>query len=63
MFVDNDGSNLKEAVEKLEIKMITRALNKTHGNILKAAKDLGISRVGLHKMLKRYEISAEPFKS
>jgi len=58
----SEESNLKKAVEHLERNMITQALRKSNGNILRSAKDLGISRVGLHKMLKRFEISAEKFK-
>lgn len=57
-----EESNLKKAVENLERNMITQALKKTRGNILRSAKELGISRVGLHKILKRYEISAGKFK-
>jgi len=54
--------NLKKAVENLERTMINRALQQTRGNILKAAEQLGVSRVGLHKMLKRYQIKSQEFK-
>ena len=57
------NSNLKKAVESLEKKMIHDALKHTNGNILKSARELGVSRVGLHKMLNRHGISAESFKS
>jgi len=53
---------LKEAIHQLEHQMINRALQKSHGNIQKAADDLEISRVGLHKMLKRHTINAYNFK-
>ena len=37
--------------------MIISALNDTNGNILLAAKKLQISRAGLHKMIKRFDIT------
>ncbi|MBN2426671.1 MAG: sigma-54-dependent Fis family transcriptional regulator [Calditrichaceae bacterium] len=61
-FTDLDG-NLKEIIEKIERKMIENALNTTRGNVLQSAAKLGVSRVGLHKMLKRYEILPEKFKN
>ncbi|MBD3225564.1 MAG: response regulator [Caldithrix sp.] len=54
--------NLKEAVSELEEKLIKDALDKTGGNILRAAARLGISRVGLHKMIKRHNINVTVFK-
>jgi two-component system response regulator HupR/HoxA len=57
-----EHSNLKKAVEHLERAMITRTLKMTKGNVLRSAIKLGLSRVGLHKILKRYQISAEQFK-
>lgn len=57
-----EHSNLKQAVEHLERAMITRTLKMTKGNVLRSAIKLGLSRVGLHKILKRYQISAEQFK-
>ncbi|MGD9488222.1 MAG: sigma-54-dependent transcriptional regulator [Calditrichaceae bacterium] len=55
--------NLKEAVADLERTMITNTLREMNGNIQQSAMVLGISRVGLHKMLKRYGIEAGPFKN
>ncbi|RMH65662.1 MAG: sigma-54-dependent Fis family transcriptional regulator [Calditrichaeota bacterium] len=57
-----NGMTLKEAVGRLEKRMIEQALTKTSGNILKAAEILGVSRVGLHKMLQRHQIKAALFK-
>jgi two-component system response regulator HupR/HoxA len=54
---DNGLNSLKSQVENLEIQMIRDALDKTGGNILKAAKILQLSRVGLYKKLKRYKIT------
>lgn len=56
-------TELKPAIAHLEQTLITDALQKTKGNILKAAEILGISRVGLHKMLKRHEIDNQQFKT
>ena len=50
------GGALKEEVEQLERHLITEALATTRGNILKAAEILKLSRAGLHKKLKRYNI-------
>ena len=54
--------NLKKAIEHLEQSMIRRALKQTKGNILRSAAQLGVSRVGLHKMIKRHEIEVQSFK-
>ncbi len=54
--------NLKAALAEVERTLITRALEESKGNILRAAEKLGISRVGLHKMLKRHQINPEQFK-
>ncbi|MEJ2053154.1 MAG: sigma-54 dependent transcriptional regulator [Calditrichaceae bacterium] len=56
------NGNLKQSIEMLERKMITDALKNTNGNILRSARELGVSRVGLHKMLNRHGISAEKYK-
>jgi len=58
-----ENNNLKQAIETLERKMITSALKNTKGNILRSARELGVSRVGLHKMLNRHEINAENYKN
>jgi two-component system response regulator HupR/HoxA len=51
-------ATLKEQVESLEKHLIRQALQHTKGNILKAARELGLSRAGLHKKLNRYHIHA-----
>ncbi len=51
--------NMKEAVKQLEVHLINTALEQTHGNQLKAAKKLGISREGLRKKVARYEMRPE----
>lgn len=47
---------IKEAVEALEKKMISDAMHQCKNNKGKVAKTLGLSRWGLSKKLKRYEI-------
>jgi transcriptional regulator with GAF, ATPase, and Fis domain len=52
-----EKGNLKQTVEKIERHMIEEALTVFHGNKSKAAKELGLSRVGLQKKVKRYGIN------
>ena len=47
---------LKSQVEALEKKLILKALNGTKWNISKASETLGLSRMGLHKKLDRYQL-------
>ncbi len=49
--------SLKEAVEELEKDMIVRALKDNKWNQTQAAKELGLSRQGLIKKIKRYELT------
>lgn len=51
---NNPLKSLKEAKAELEIKFIQDALTKNKGNISSAARDLGVSRVALYEMVKRY---------
>tara|TARA_R110000782_G_scaffold48146_7_gene105529 strand:+ start:1315 stop:2772 length:1458 start_codon:yes stop_codon:yes gene_type:complete len=51
-----DGDSLKEKVESLEVMLIEGALRKHRWNQSRAAKELGISRVGLANKIKRYEL-------
>ena len=48
--------NLKTIVEEVEKEVIVECLEKTKGNKNKAAKLLGISRVGLYKKIERYAL-------
>lgn len=54
---DNQAKLLKEAREQLDIKFISEALAKNKGNVSKAAKEIGISRVSLYDLMKKYGIS------
>ncbi len=51
--VKNHGESLPEAVNALERNMIEDALEQTGGNISRAANQLGISRMGLYKKMRR----------
>ncbi|MCS7203869.1 MAG: sigma-54 dependent transcriptional regulator [Thermodesulfovibrio sp.] len=50
-------SNLKEAIESYEKELIWQALQKSKGNISKAAELLGIHRQQLQRILKRFKIA------
>ncbi|HLG14581.1 MAG TPA: sigma 54-interacting transcriptional regulator [Blastocatellia bacterium] len=47
------GTTLGEAVEELERRMISDALDRSRGNIARAAKELGLSRKGLYLKMDR----------
>lgn len=53
---DLKNSSLPKLVEEFEIEYIAKMLGLNKGNISKTAKDLGLSRAGLYKKLKRYNI-------
>jgi len=53
---DIEELTLPQLVEEFEIKYISNVLKSNHGNISKTARDLGLSRAGLYKKLKRYKI-------
>jgi len=53
---DIQFSSLPRLVEELEIKYISQTLKSNQGNISKTAIELGLSRAGLYKKLKRYNI-------
>ncbi len=48
--------SLKEAIEGIERRMLTEALERCAGNKTQAAQELGLSRMGLQKMLKRHRL-------
>jgi transcriptional regulator with GAF, ATPase, and Fis domain/predicted Ser/Thr protein kinase len=55
----DDGLDLKQAVERLERRMIAAALRATGGNKSHAAKQLGLSRYGLLHKIKRFGLEGE----
>ncbi len=54
-----EGFTLKEKVEKMESSIITEALERLRWNKSKAAKELGLSRVGLTNKIKRYHLNTQ----
>ncbi|MGA1865755.1 MAG: PEP-CTERM-box response regulator transcription factor [bacterium] len=56
MIPDDSKLSLKEARERAEINIITRALTKHDNNITKAADELGISRPTLHDLIRKHSI-------
>ncbi|HMA91682.1 MAG TPA: sigma 54-interacting transcriptional regulator, partial [Polyangiaceae bacterium] len=51
-----EGLELRAHVDALERDLVTKALERTHGNQTRAAELLGVSRFGLQKMVRRLEI-------
>jgi two-component system response regulator HupR/HoxA len=49
-----EGKSLKEMVESLEQQLVRHALEKQRWNQSRAARDLGLSRVGLANKIRRY---------
>ena len=50
--------SLPDALEDLERRMIAEALRRHNGNVTRAARELSITRRGLHLKLARYKIAA-----
>ena len=50
------GDSLKEKVEALEARLVCATLDRCHWNHSKAARELGLSRVGLANKIRRYDI-------
>jgi serine/threonine-protein kinase PknK len=55
---DSDNLRLRNRVERLERQLIREAMARVQGNQTKAAMLLGLSRFGLQKKLRRYNLSA-----
>ena len=49
----------RKALDSFNVKYITKAINKTEGNVTNAAKESGIERQYLQRMLKRYNIKSK----
>jgi two-component system response regulator HupR/HoxA len=47
---------LKEKVESLEVYLVSQSLLRNKWNHSRAARELGISRVGLANKIKRYKL-------
>lgn len=58
----NNSHNRETSLEQLECKNIKDILDKTNGNVEKAAKRLGISRASLYRRIKKFEIDVKRIK-
>ena len=58
-FAEAAGGSLKEQVEDLEVRLLTAAIERHGGNKSRAARELGLSRVGLRAKLARYALEGE----
>ena len=54
--MDVDGKTIDEDVDDIERRMVNDALTKHHWNKQKAAQELGLSRQGLAKKMRRLGI-------
>ena len=52
------AGSLRARVDALEASLLEAALQAAHGNKAEAARALGLSRFGLHKMMKRLGLDA-----
>jgi transcriptional regulator with GAF, ATPase, and Fis domain len=57
--IDADDLNMRTRVEHLERELILRALDRTGGNNTRSAGLLGLSRYGLLKKIRRYELGED----
>jgi len=53
---------LTEVVDDIQQKYIDTALYRNHGNISRAAKELGISRVTLYDLIKKFKIKVNDYR-
>ncbi len=53
----SSATTLAQVRADMEIKLITEALRRHGNNHVRAAEELGISRVGLYKKLRKYHMS------
>ncbi len=56
-FLSADEGSLKERIEALEARILSETLNRHRWNKSRAARELGLSRVGLRAKLDRYGIA------
>ena len=47
------------AVEQLERRFLSEALQRCEGNVSRAAEEIGIQRTNLHALMRKYGLSSE----
>lgn len=57
------GGTLKEDIAHLDKKKVEATLERTAGNVSKAAAQLGISRETLHNKIRKYEINTQQYRN
>lgn len=57
--LEHEGLTLKATVELVEAQLVQQALQRHHWNQSRAARDLGLSRVGLDNKIKRCNIERD----
>jgi len=60
--ISHKHTSLIEVVDNIQRKYIDLALNRTKGNISKAARELGISRVTLYDLINRFKIKVSDYR-
>ena len=60
--ISTKKESLIEVVDNIQKKYINSALNRTKGNVSKAARELGISRVTLYDLLSRFNIEVSEYR-
>lgn len=56
------GQSLTDVMDDVQKKYITLALNRTRGNISRAARELGISRVAFYDLLEKFKIEVNNYR-
>ncbi len=59
---DAAGTSREEALDSAEYRYLTSLLREHHGNVSQAAQQAGMSRQGMHKLLKKHQISAHEYR-
>ena len=54
--------SLRAAREQVERQTIVTALQRNHGNITRAASEIGVSRPTLHGLLRKYDLRPVEFR-
>lgn len=58
--LESKSGDLRSQVDELETRLVRDALARNNGNVTRSAQDLGLSRYGLQKMMKRLNIERQP---